>query len=141
MSEENQKQFRRMIEEAFLANRPDLIEEFATPDFIENEEMPGMPTGLEGVKAFISMMHEAFSDLTYDIQDQVAEGDKIWARVKMRGTHTGDFMGIPATNKSVEIDAIDIVRFEGGKAAEHWGITDAMGLMQQLGAMPEMPSG
>ena len=71
------------------------------------------------------------------MEDIVVEGDKGAARVTMKGTHSGECMGVPATGKQVNVSAIDIFRFADGKLVEHWGVTDAMALMQQFGAIPE----
>jgi steroid delta-isomerase-like uncharacterized protein len=84
----------------------------------------------------ITMFRASFPDLHFDIQDMFAEGDRVAARCTMTGTHKGEFMGIPPTNKAFRITAFDILRFEGSKVAEHWGITDQAGMMQQLGLMP-----
>jgi steroid delta-isomerase-like uncharacterized protein len=99
--------------------------------------MPGIDTsGPEGIKRLVAMFRAAFPDLKISAEDMIADGDKVAVRSVMRGTHKGEFMGVPATGKRVEVSGIDIVRFEGGKAVEHWGITDNMSMMQQLGAMP-----
>jgi predicted ester cyclase len=69
--------------------------------------------------------------------EMLAEGDMVCARVTFSGTHQGEFMGLPPTGKRIEVDAIDIVRIRDGQVAEHWGVFDAMLMMQQLGAIPE----
>lgn len=140
MSEENKALFRRFIDEALVAGDTDKLDEFIAPEFVEHEEMPGSPGGREAPKWFVETMHSAFSDFAFEIQDMIAEGDRVAIRAKLRGTHTGEFMGIPATNKPFEIDLMDIVEIKGGKMTAHWGVTDAMAMMQQLGAM-EGPTG
>jgi predicted ester cyclase len=83
------------------------------------------------------MLRSAFPDLNATVEDIVAEGDKVVVRQTWTGTHTGgDFMGVPPTGRTVPIGVIDIIRIAGGKFVEHWGQMDAMGMMQQLGAMP-----
>ena len=79
--------------------------------------------------------------MTSEIHQLIASDDKVAIRSTFRGTHDGDFMGIPATGKTVEVGGIDIVRVRDGKFVEHWGLFDAMGLMQQLGVVPPPPSG
>ena len=74
-----------------------------------------------------------------EIDDLLAEGDKVVARITMTGTHHGDFMGVPASGRRISVPVIDIVRFDGDKMVEHWGLMDSMAMMQQLGAMPEQP--
>ena len=83
-----------------------------------------------------AVLHSAFPDLRATVEDEIADGDKVVVRSTWRGTHQGEFQGIPATGKQVSFPVIDIVRFENGKAVEHWGLVDAMSLMQQLGAIP-----
>jgi predicted ester cyclase len=78
----------------------------------------------------------AFPDGRPRIEDITAEGDKVWARVVSHATNTGPFMGKPATGKRVSVEIIDICRFADGKLVEHWGLTDRLSLMQQLGVIP-----
>jgi steroid delta-isomerase-like uncharacterized protein len=111
-------------------------------DLIEHEEVEGLPQTKEGVVQFFEMFRAAFSDLRMEAEDIIESGDKAWARIRITGTNDGEFMGMPATGKSVDLQAVDIVRFnEEGVAAEHWGVTDSMTMMQQLGVVPEGPPG
>ena len=106
-------------------------------DFVEHEEMPGLVPTREGVKEFFRMYIAAFPNLRFDPEDLLASGDKAVARVRVTGTHEGEFMGMPATGKAINVQAIDIVRFgDDGLAREHWGVFDVMAMMQQLGAAP-----
>jgi predicted ester cyclase len=75
-------------------------------------------------------------DVHFTADDSIAEGDKVAARFTMRGTQRDEFMGIPATGKEILVTGIDIVRFENGKAAEHWHEWSGLGLLQQLGVLP-----
>jgi steroid delta-isomerase-like uncharacterized protein len=93
-------------------------------------------TGREGVRQIVSAFRRAFPDLTFEVHDVIAEGDKVVARVTIHGTHQGELMGIPPTGKRASVGAIDIMRVEGGKLAEHWGVTDNLAMMQQLGVIP-----
>jgi steroid delta-isomerase-like uncharacterized protein len=109
-------------------------------DLIEHEEVEGLPQTKEGVVQFFTMFRAAFSDLQMDAEDVIVSGDKAVARVRITGTNDGEFLGMPATGRSVDFQAVDIVRFnDDGTAAEHWGVTDTMTLMQQLGVVPEGP--
>ncbi len=115
----------------------DAIDELVTDDVVDHEQgLPGQPEGKEGVRFFVNTMRGAFSDLRATMGPTVESGDMASAQVTITGRHTGEFMGVPATDKSFEIKSIDIVRFEDGKCAEHWGVTDNMALMQQIGAVP-----
>src|SRR5215210_5715031 len=105
-------------------------------DFVEHEESPGLAPTRDGVKQFFRMYRAAFPDLHMEPQDVLVCGDKAVARVRATGTNLGEFMGMPATGKRVEVQLIDIIRFgDDGLAREHWGVFDALGMMQQLGAI------
>jgi steroid delta-isomerase-like uncharacterized protein len=109
-------------------------------DFVEQEETPGLEPTKEGVKQLFRMYRAAFPDLRMEAQDILVSGDKVVARVRGTGTHHGEFMGMPATGKSVDVQLIDIIRFgDDGLAREHWGVFDSLAMMQQLGAIPESP--
>ena len=115
----------------------DAIDELVTDDVVEHEQgLPGQPEGKEGVRFFVNTMREAFSDLKATVGPSVESGDMASAEITITGRHTGEFMGVAATDKSFEIKSVDIVRFEDGKCAEHWGVTDMLSLMQQIGAVP-----
>ena len=136
-TEQNKAAARRLIEEVFNQGNIDLIDEIVASDFVEHEDMgPGIPPGREGLKPATEMLRSAFPDFQATIQDMIAEGDKVVLRMTWSGTQAGAFMGIPASGKSFTIEVFDIMRIDGGKIAEHWGQTDIMGMMQQLGAMP-----
>jgi steroid delta-isomerase-like uncharacterized protein len=106
-------------------------------DMIEHEELPGYPATKEGVLGFFRMLLTAFPDMRMDAQDILPSGDKLVARVRATGTQKGEFMGVPPTGKAVDIQVIDIIRFgSDGLAHEHWGLFDAMKMMQQLGVVP-----
>lgn len=109
-------------------------------DFIDHEELPGLAPTREGVMDFFRMSRAAFPDMRMDVEDVVASDDKVVARVGFSGTHQGEFMGIPATGKRVDVQMIDIMRLgDDGLAHEHWGVMDSLAMMQQLGALPEGP--
>jgi steroid delta-isomerase-like uncharacterized protein len=112
--------------------------ELLAEDFVEHEEMPGLEPSKEGVKQLFHMYRAAFPDLRMEAQDVLVSGDKAVARVRATGTHQGEFLGIAATGRSVDVQLIDITRFgDDGLAREHWGVFDALAMMQQLGAIPQ----
>jgi steroid delta-isomerase-like uncharacterized protein len=84
------------------------------------------------------MFSAAFPDMQMTMDDMVAEGDKVVARATISGTHKGEFMGIPPTAKTFEVQAIDIFEIKDGQVTAHWGVTDQAAMMQQLGLVPEM---
>ena len=114
--------------------------DLVSDDFIEHDETPGLEPTKEGVKQLFHMYRAAFPDLRMEAQDVLVSGDKVVARVRGTGTHEGEFMGMPATGKTVDVELIDIIRFDDdGLAREHWGVFDALKMMQQLGAIPGPP--
>ncbi len=106
-------------------------------DVVEHEELPGLAPTKDGILAFFRMQVAAFPDMRMDVQDVVASGDKVVARVRYTGTNRGAFMGAPPTGKSVDAQLIDIFRFgDDGLVREHWGVMDQLTMMQQLGLAP-----
>ena len=140
MSIENNKALtRRFYDEVINQGNLDLIDELVSEDFVEHEEFPGLPTtGPAAPKAALGMFMAAFPDLRFTPDEMIAEGDKVVVQATMSGTHKGEFMGIPPTNKSFKVHAIDIVEIHDGKATAHWGLVDQGGMMEQLGLAPEM---
>jgi steroid delta-isomerase-like uncharacterized protein len=128
---------RRFYEEVLAQGNTEIIGEMVTDDVVDHEPFPGQPDGIEGVRQFAEMMGSAFSDVRVEIGPSLESGDLASAHVRLAGRHTGEFMGVPASDKQFEIEAIDIIRVEDGKCAEHWGVTDNIALMQQIGAIPE----
>lgn len=99
---------------------------------------PGMPPlDLDGHRQYSEAMSAAFPDLVRTIEDLVAEGDKVAARWTARGTHTGDFMGLPPSGSVATSSGITVFRIADGRIAEEWSESDMLGLLQQLGAIPQ----
>lgn len=131
----------RRLYELISAGDIDGFGELVADDFVEHEESPGLEPTKEGVKQFFHMYRAAFPNLRMEAQDILVSGDKAVARARATGTHHGEFLGMPATGKSVDVQLIDIIRFgDDGLAHEHWGVFDALAMMKQLGAIPEDPS-
>ena len=128
----------RRVYDLLSAGDVDGFGDVLADDFVDHEELPGLEPTKDGVKAFFRMYIAAFPDLRLSAEDILPSGDKVVARVRATGTHQGDFMGMPAPGKAVDVQLIDIIRFgEDGLAREHWGVFDAMTMMQQLGAVPD----
>ena len=105
-------------------------------DFVDHEEIPGGGSGKEHVIAFFEMQKAAFPDMAMTAEDLIDGGEKVVARVRFTGTHQGEFMGIPATGRAVDVPLIDIMGFgDDGLVHEHWGVLDAMAMMGQLGVI------
>jgi steroid delta-isomerase-like uncharacterized protein len=125
-----------------LVNKGDVdgFDEVLADDFVEHEETAGLEPTREGVKEFFRMYLAAFPNLKMVAEDVLVSGDKVVARTRATGTHDGEFMGVPATGRNIDVQLIDIVRFgDDGLAHEHWGVFDALTMMQQLGVVPEGP--
>jgi steroid delta-isomerase-like uncharacterized protein len=139
-AEENKAIARREMEELFNhTGNLDVADEIYAPDYVGHEaSQPEGVHGVEGARQFAVAIRSAFPDLTCTVEDQVAEGDKVVTRWTARGTHQGETeeMG-PATGKRMEITGLSMERFSEGKVAESWDNYDALGMMQQLGMIPE----
>jgi steroid delta-isomerase-like uncharacterized protein len=96
--------------------------------------------GPEGAKQFVPILRSAFPDFKFTVVDQVAEGDRVATRWIIRGTHHGEFQGVPPTGRKVEISGITIFRVADGVLVDGWTNEDLLGLLQQLGAAPEPQS-
>lgn len=130
----------RRIHDLLSAGDVDGFGDLVANDFVEHEELPGLAPTTQGVKAFFRMYAAAFPDLRMVAEDVLPSGEKVVARVKATGTHQGEFMGVAATGKAVDVQLIDIIRFgDDGLAHEHWGVFDSMTMMQQLGVVPDGP--
>jgi len=135
-TEVNKASMRRFYDEVFNKKNRAAIDEFINPTQVDHAAPPGTPGGLEGAKHTVTMYLTAFPDLHFTVEDFIAEGDKVVARLTVRGTQQGIFMGIPPTGKHATVTAIDINRMADGKSVEHWLNMDTLGLLQQLGVIP-----
>jgi steroid delta-isomerase-like uncharacterized protein len=133
MSEKMKAIARRFLQEVVSEGRLDVISELLAEDFVEHETMPGAPEGREAVTWFVTTFRSAVPDLRVEVDDLIVEGDKLVARSTWSGTQEGELFGMPATGKRFAMNVIDIVRFDGDRAVEHWGVSDVAGMMQQLG--------
>ncbi len=135
MIERNKELVRQLLEDDISRGDACVAEQIIHPDFIDHTNPPGMQHGLAGHNAIVSLFRAAFPDQWWEIHDLIAEGDKVVARTTMRGTHLGDFFGIPATGRSVTLPGVHVLRIADGRIAEHWGSNDDLGLMRQLGVV------
>jgi steroid delta-isomerase-like uncharacterized protein len=127
----------RRLYELLNAGDVDGFGDLLADDFIEHEEIPGLAPSKDGVKTFFRMQIAAFPDLRLAVEDVVADGAKLVARVRYTGTQQGEFQGMPATGKAVDVQLIDIFAFaDDGRVREHWGVIDLLAMMQQLGVVP-----
>ena len=140
MSAEENKAIARRAYDAINRIDLDALEEMVDSDITDHDPAPGQGPGLEGVKQYFSALHAAFPDVHMDVEDMIAEGEKVVARVSVSGTHQGEFLGIEPTGNRVTIKGIDILRITDGRVVEHWGNFDDLSMLQQLGVV-EPPSG
>lgn len=133
MSVEDNKALARRFREAM--DRRESPDEYLAPACIAH--FPGIPPlDREQVTGMIGAFYSAFPDLRHTLEDQVAEGDKVVTRITLRGTHRGDFQGIPPTGKQIEFTGVVTDCIRESKIVEHWGLLDMLTLLQQLGAVP-----
>jgi steroid delta-isomerase-like uncharacterized protein len=137
MSEEdrNKALWRRFYEELWSQGNLEAILELVAEDFFDHHPLPGAPPGREGLAALVTTWRTAFPDMRETVKDLISEGDKVVGRFTMRRTHSGEFMGVPPTGRSVTMSGIDIVRLVGGKIAEFWYGEHLLEPIQQLGAV------
>jgi steroid delta-isomerase-like uncharacterized protein len=133
-AEANKKAMQDFFEEVYNKGRVSFLDEILAPDFVSHDR--GNPThDKDGIKLVVGAIRSAFPGVQFTADDVIADGDRVAARFTMRGKQTGEFMGVPATNKDIVVTGIDIVRFTDGKAVEHWHEWSGMELLQQLGVM------
>jgi steroid delta-isomerase-like uncharacterized protein len=138
--EENKAIMRSYLEGFWSGKDPSIADRIVAQDAVFHDLIEQkMPPGLNGVKQNYRSFRAAFPDFKFDIQDIVAEGDKVVVRWDAGGTHRGTFQGIPATNKYGGVSGISIVRIRDGKIIEGWQELDSLGLMQGLGVLPSGP--
>jgi steroid delta-isomerase-like uncharacterized protein len=138
LSDTNKTVSRRFLEEVWNKRNMAVLNEIIANDHVNTGPgtLPGLPTGPEGSKQFVQVYLNAFPDVHFTIDDQIAEGDKVMTRWTASGTHKGELAGIPATGKSSTVTGINVERIMNGKIVESWGIFDQFGMMQQLGVIP-----
>ncbi len=139
-AEANKDKARRLYEGAFGQGGTEIIDEVLHSDFVcyDPNSETGEIRGAETIKGEIEYFRNAVPDLTYTVEDQVAEGDKVVTRYRASGTHEGEFFGVAGTGNRIEFTGIQIDRFdESGKMVEEWPEYDLLGAMRQIGAIPE----
>ena len=143
MSEANKNIVRELTEQVFNARNLDRLGEFYAPGYVDHD----VPSSIESPQSVDEMRRSfeetlsAAPDLRWNIQDMVADGDKVAIRQTIEGTHSGEFMGIPPTGKTFVVRSMAILRLVDGKIVERWGVEDRLEMMQALGALPSMGQG
>ncbi|KMO30629.1 ester cyclase [Methylobacterium aquaticum] len=122
---------------AFLERDEAWWQRHIAPDFVRHD--PGLDftvRGPEGVRRLGEVLHGGISEMKLPIDEVIAEGDRVLVRLRVRGRHTGDLMGLPASGRSIDIAVMDLFRIVDRRLVEHWALLDNLGLLKQLGALP-----
>jgi len=133
MSTEENKEIVRRYQEAYNTANYDALDDVVATDVLTPNMISDMPRGLAGAKLVHQKTLTGMPDYHTAIEDLIAEGDKVVARVRITGTHFGDFYGIPPTGKHIDLSGIYIVHIADGKIVEHWGEENGSEVLRQLG--------
>jgi predicted ester cyclase len=138
MTAEQNKEIVRRFYAAFEVNDESALQALLAPDLEAYVHNSPRPQSREEMLGGIKIWHASFSDVRFDIQEQIAEGDKVATRMAFRSTHSGDsFMGQPPSHKPIDIHAVSIEQVKDGRIVWRRVLSDWYGLMQQLGALPQ----
>ena len=131
---------RNFVDDVITRGNIEAAANYVWEDVVEQVPLPGQGPGLDGLKDIIRAMRAGFPDIVFSIQEQIAEDDKVASRFAWTGTHQGEFLGIPATGRTVRVWGIVIDRLEEDRIKDTRIITDTLGLMTQLGVLPPPPT-
>jgi steroid delta-isomerase-like uncharacterized protein len=132
---ENVAIVRRLTEEGFIGGKVGVVDDVVAPDCLDHDPLPGQPQGREGQRYTCQMVVAGLSDRSIE-EDYLAVDDKVVESWVCSGTHTGDFLGIPATGKRLSVRGMEIWRVTDGQIVERWGVVDGAGVLEQLGLLP-----
>jgi predicted ester cyclase len=135
MSTENEQLVRRFFEEFCNGRRAEVADEIISPDYVSHGPQAPPAVGPDGVKARVGLYQDAVAG-HWEVQEIFSVGDRVVARWIGSGRHVGELMGVAPTDAPIEVDAISLFRVAGGKIVEEWTVWDALGLLQQVGAVP-----
>lgn len=139
--ERNKALMRRFYEDLWSGGNVGALSEIVAEDFVDHQAPAGGPSGREGLAELVRVWRSAFPDMRESVEHLVAEGDMVVGHFTMRGTHEGEFMGVPPTGRSVTMSGVDVVRVRDGRISELWYAEQMLELMQQLGAVPDFAGG
>lgn len=134
--EKENKAIGRRIVDAINSGNLTAIDEVLATSYVDRNPFPGATPDRDGLKKGLTQFRTAFPDFRYTVEDEIAVDDKLVHRLSAKGTQKGEFQGVPATGKTATWSELHIARIANGKVVEHWGITDQLGMMQQLGLAP-----
>lgn len=135
-TEENKALLRRLVDEGLHKKNLGIMDELISPNFVNHSAPAGIPPTRDGYRQYVEILLASFPDIYLDIEDLIAEGDKVVVRYTVRGTHQGSFMGLPPSGKQFSFTGIGIQRIVDGKFVERWEQADTLSLLQQLGVIP-----
>jgi predicted ester cyclase len=136
LTEEEKAKAARFVTDVVNPGRWDEINQYLDPNGVDHLVPPGFPGGSEGTKQVLPMLHAAFPDLHYKVEETLVEGDLLTQRVTGRGTMKRSLFGMPPTGKQAEWLELHIVRVKDGRMVEHWGNVDQMSMLVRLGLAP-----
>jgi steroid delta-isomerase-like uncharacterized protein len=134
-AEDNKLVIRRWLE-AWNTNDLDAVESLLHADYVRHDANLPEVVGPNAERQFIATVFVAFPDLHFEAEHLVAEDDLVMSRLTVQGTHRGEFMGVPASGRHIDVQTVETYRLSDHKIAEQWVVTDVFGLLQQLGAIP-----
>jgi steroid delta-isomerase-like uncharacterized protein len=140
MAENNKARIREFIDRVLNTGEIDATGDYFHTDMLEEVPFPGQGPGLDGLKETLTRMRQAFPDMHWSVEEQLAEGNHVLTRFTWSGTHQGEFLGIPATHRVVHVWGMVIDRFEGRKVKSTRMLLDSLSLLQQLGVVPAAPA-
>jgi len=137
MSDQNKAAARRFFDEAWQG-RYEALDEIMAPNAVEHDTQNPFTDidGPDGARRVIEMYRQAFPDVSFTVEEQIAEGDFVFTRWTGTGTNDGEIMGMPATGRSSTVTGMNLDRFEDGRIVERWANWDTLGMLQQLGLAP-----
>src|ERR1044072_1204550 len=128
----NKKLVRRLYKDVYVDWNMALVDEVVSPQFTSHDWPKGSRIGPAGFRDFYSAIRQALPDARYEVDDLIAEGDKVVVRWRLLGTHQGDFRGIAPSGRSIALKGIAIYRVEGGKLMERWVVSDLYGVLEEI---------
>jgi steroid delta-isomerase-like uncharacterized protein len=140
-AEDNKRLLHRSVDEFWNTGNVGAIDQLYATNYVGHDPSGANEGDLEHFKQYAQAVFAAFPDLRLTLDDVIAEGDKVVKRWTARCTHTGEFMGVPATGNKLEITGTTTYRVGGGKFVESWWNTDTLGMMQQMGVIPPLGEG
>lgn len=140
-TQSNKSIMQRLWNEIFNQGNTKVADEIVGVNYLNHNPAPGEQPGRVGLVGFVAYLRAGFPDVHFDVEELLADGDKVTTRWRCRGTHRGEFMGIPATGRAVNVSGMAIHRIADGQLVEGWNNWDALGLLQQLGAASQPAQG